>query len=162
MPAISVPCSATRPVGSDFRTSDFDFDFPREAIAQHPLRDRGASRMLELERESGAVRHRRFRDFPSLLEAGDVLVVNASRVIPARLTGQRENGGEAEILLVHAEPDGTWLAMVHPGGKLQEGRTVHLGDDAVAPHVEGQHLARHERFAVPNPPTERVEYPTTS
>jgi S-adenosylmethionine:tRNA ribosyltransferase-isomerase len=123
-------------VGSQFRTSDFDFDFPREAIAQHPLSDRGASRMLELERESGAVRHRRFRDFPSLLEAGDVLVINASRVIPARLKGQRESGGEAELLLVHAEPDGTWLAMVHPGGKLKEGRTVHIGDDAVAEVVE--------------------------
>ncbi len=92
--------------------------------------------MLELDRASGAVRHRRFRDFPTLLEAGDVLVVNASRVIPARLTGLRESGREAEVLLVHAEPDGTWLAMVHPGGKLKAGRTVQFGDDATAEIVE--------------------------
>ncbi|UCF41962.1 MAG: tRNA preQ1(34) S-adenosylmethionine ribosyltransferase-isomerase QueA [Gemmatimonadota bacterium] len=123
-------------MGSHYRASDFDFEYPREAVAQHPLADRGASRMLELEKESGTVRHRRFRDFPTLLEAGDVLVVNASRVIPARLTGQRESGGDAEILLVHSEPDGTWLAMVHPGGKLKEGRTVRFGDDAVAEVVE--------------------------
>ena len=88
--------------------------------------------MLVLDRRSGATAHRRFSEFPSLLEPGDVLVLNTSRVIPARLRGVRENGREAELLLVHAEPGGTWLAMVYPGSKLGVGRTIRFGDDALA------------------------------
>ena len=109
------------------RTADFDYEAPSTAIAQRPLPDRAASRLLVLERHSGRILHRTFRDFPSLIEPGDVLVVNASRVIPARLTGQRENGRPAEILLVHREPDGSWVTMVHPGGKLKAGRRVRFG-----------------------------------
>ena len=85
-----------------------------------------------LERRSGRVIHRTFREFPTLVSPGDVLVVNASKVIPARLIGRRDNGRPAEILLVHAEPDGAWMAMVHPGGKLKAGRSVRFGDEAVA------------------------------
>lgn len=89
-----------------------------------------------LHRGSGATEHRTFRDFTTLVEPGDVVVVNASRVMPARLKGIRDNGREAEILLVHGEPAGTWLAMVHPGGKLKAGRVVRFGRDAVAEVVE--------------------------
>lgn len=121
----------TRPVSSH-RTSDFQYDFPPEAVAQRPLADRAASRLLVVERSTGALLHQRMRDFPDLVEQGDTVVVNSSRVMPARLTGTRENGREAELLLVHAEPDGSWLAMVHPGGKLKVGRTIRFGDDAVA------------------------------
>jgi S-adenosylmethionine:tRNA ribosyltransferase-isomerase len=78
------------------------------------------------------MQHRQFRDFPTLLSRGDVLVVNDSRVMLARLIGQRSNGRPAELLLVHPEPDGTWLAMVHPGGKLKAGRTIAFGRDAAA------------------------------
>jgi S-adenosylmethionine:tRNA ribosyltransferase-isomerase len=78
------------------------------------------------------MQHRQFRDFPTLLSPGDVLVVNDSRVMLARLIGQRSNGRPAELLLVHPEPDGTWLAMVHPGGKLKAGRTIGFGRDAAA------------------------------
>lgn len=85
-----------------------------------------------LSRATGDIQHGQFRDFPSLLEPGDVLVVNDSRVILARLIGQRPNGRPAELLLVHPEPDGTWLAMVHPGGKLKAGRTIAFGEDAQA------------------------------
>jgi len=88
--------------------------------------------MLTLDRRSGTIRHRQFQDFPSLLRTDDVLVVNTSRVIPARLRGTRESGRAAELLLVHAEPDGCWLAMAHPGAKLKPGRIVRFGDDAVA------------------------------
>ena len=123
-------------MGSRVSTSDFDYEYPREAVAQRPLPDRGASRMLVLERSTGAVRHRSFGDFPELLQGGDLLVLNTSRVIPARLRGLRDNGREAEILLVHPEPDGSWLAMVHPGGKLKTGRRVHFGEDAVAEIVD--------------------------
>lgn len=123
---------STTPGARTARTADFDYTYPPSAVAQHPLPDRSASRMLVLDRRSGAIAHRRFREFPGLLESGDVLVINTSRVIPARLRGVRENGREAELLLVHAEPDGTWLAMVYPGSKLKVGRTVRFGDDAMA------------------------------
>lgn len=116
----------------EWRISAFDYPLPQHLIAQYPLADRAASRLLVLSRKTGAIRHRQFRDFPALLSPGDVLVINTSRVIPARLIGKRSNGRPAEILLVHPEPDGSWLAMVHPGGKLKTGRTVAFGEDAVA------------------------------
>ncbi len=119
-------------MGSQYSASDFDYEYPTEAVAQHPLPDRSASRLLVLDKETGAVQHKQFRDFPALLTAGDVLVVNSSRVIPARLHGLRDNGRPAEILLVHPEPDGSWLGMVHPGGKLKVGRRVRFGDAAAA------------------------------
>ncbi|GBD31537.1 MAG: S-adenosylmethionine:tRNA ribosyltransferase-isomerase [Gemmatimonadales bacterium] len=119
-----------------YPVSAFDYPLPEDLIAQHPLPDRSASRLLVLHKSDGRIEHRSFRDFPSLIEPGDVVVVNASRVIPARLKGTRENGREAEILLVHPEPDGSWLAMVHPGGKLKPGRKVRFGRDAVAEVVE--------------------------
>lgn len=117
-------------MGSRHRVGDFDYAFPPEAVAQHPLPDRSASRLLVMERSSGAIRHLVFRDFPSLLAPGDVLVRNVSRVIPARLRGIREGGGEAEVLLIHPAVDGTWLAMVQPGAKLKPGRRVRFADDA--------------------------------
>lgn len=133
------------------KSNAFDYAYPPELVAQHPLPDRDASRMLVLDRATGEIAHRTFRDFPSLLRAGDVLVRNVSRVIPARLTGTRDNGREAEILLVHAEPDGTWLAMVHPGGKLRTGRRVRFGDDASAEVTEvvGGGIRRLRFFGLP-------------
>jgi S-adenosylmethionine:tRNA ribosyltransferase-isomerase len=115
-------------VTDPIRVDDFDFTFPPQAVAQRPLADRSASRLLVLSRRSGAVEHRRFRDVPELLAPGDVLVLNASRVIPARLFGRRDSGRPAEILLVQEEPSGTWLAMVHPGGKLKAGRHLTFED----------------------------------
>jgi S-adenosylmethionine:tRNA ribosyltransferase-isomerase len=107
--------------------ADFDYPCPPELVAQQPAAERAGSRLLVLDRSTGARSHRRFLDFPSLLTPGDVLVLNVSRVIPARLIGVRDNGRPAEILLVHPAPDGTWLAMVHPGGKLKAGRRVRFG-----------------------------------
>ncbi len=123
-------------MGSGFHTSDFDYEYPREAIAQRPLPDRSDARLLVLDRASGAIEHHTFRDFAALPDPGDVVVLNVSRVVPARLIGRRSNGAAAEILLVHEESDGSWLAMVHPGGKLKEGRTVEFGTDARAEIVE--------------------------
>jgi S-adenosylmethionine:tRNA ribosyltransferase-isomerase len=119
-------------------------------IAQRPLPDRAASRLLTLNRATGSLAHRQFRDLPELLKPGDLLVLNATRVLPARLIGTRENGAKAELLLVHPEPDGTWLAMVHPGGKLKAGRTVAFGEGAkaVIEAVEGGGL-RKVRFTGP-------------
>jgi len=123
--------------------SDFEYDLPSELIAQEPLADRAASRLLILERTSGAIRHARFPDLVDLVAPADVLVVNVSRVIPARLHGMRDagsgkrgSGGKAELLLIRELPDRTWLAMGHPGGKLKPGRRVKVGDDAVVEIVE--------------------------
>lgn len=119
-----------------YTTDDFDYDAPSALIAQRPLPDRAASRLLVLDRATGRVSHRTFRDFPSLLEPGDALVVNASRVIKARLRGTRPHGGSAEVLLVHQEPEGTWLALVNPGSRLTPGRTIRVADDAALEIVE--------------------------
>ncbi len=118
------------------RASDFDYQLPPELIAQEPLADRASSRLLLLDRSSGSVQHARFPDLVELMAPEDVLVLNVSRVIPARLYGKRESGNAAELLLVRALPDGTWLAMGHPGGKLKPGRRVTFGDDSVAEIVE--------------------------
>jgi len=119
-----------------FHLSDFDYDLPSAQIAQHPLPDRSASRLLVLDRATANVRHLHFRDLPSLIPPGDVLVINTSRVIPARLRGKREGGQDAEFLLVREAPNGTWLALAHPGGKLKPGRRVTLGADSVVEIVE--------------------------
>jgi len=116
-------------------TSDFSYDLPPALIAQEPLPDRAASRLLVLDRTTGAITHRQFSDLPSLVAAEDVLVLNTSRVIPARLRGTRDVGGgtsraAAEILLVRELPDGTWTALGHPGGKLKPGRRVCFGPDS--------------------------------
>jgi len=117
-----------RPDGAAWTLDDFDYACPPELIAQHPTPNRADSRLLILERADGRVTHRAFREFPTLLRPGDALVLNTSRVIPARLIGARDNGRPAEILLVHPAADGTWLARVHPGGKLKVGRRVSFGE----------------------------------
>jgi S-adenosylmethionine:tRNA ribosyltransferase-isomerase len=118
------------------RLSDFDYELPSAQIAQHPLPDRSASRLLVLDRATGSTRHLHFRDLPELIPAGDLLVINTSRVIPARLHGKRDSGQAAELLLVRELPDGTWLAMGHPGGKLKPGRRVTFGSDTAIEIVE--------------------------
>jgi S-adenosylmethionine:tRNA ribosyltransferase-isomerase len=110
------------------RTDDFDYDLPPELIAQEPLAERDASRLLALDRTTGAVGHHLFRDLPALLRSGDLLVVNRSRVRPARLLGTRPGGGEAELLLVRDLGGGDWEALVRPGRRLRAGLRVQVGD----------------------------------
>ena len=103
--------------------SEFDFDLPDDLIAQQPSALRGGSRLMVVDRSSGSIAHRSFAELPSLLRAGDVLVVNDTRVFPARLIGTRlPGGGAAECFLIRpaADPD-TWIALVHPGQRLREG-----------------------------------------
>lgn len=119
-----------------YRTSDFDYDLSPGQIAQHPLPDRDASRLLVLERATDAIRHLHFRDLLELIPPTDLLVINTSRVMPARLHGKRETGAVAELLLIRELPDGTWLAMGHPGGKLKPGRRVTFGDDSAVEILE--------------------------
>jgi S-adenosylmethionine:tRNA ribosyltransferase-isomerase len=116
--------------------SDFDYNLPQEQIAQHPLPDRAASRLLVLDRAGGGTRHLHFRDLPELIPPGDLLVINTSRVIPARLHGKRDTGNVAELLMVRELEDGTWLALGHPGGKLKPGRRITLGDDSAVEILE--------------------------
>jgi S-adenosylmethionine:tRNA ribosyltransferase-isomerase len=121
------------------KTSDFDYELPPELIAQMPLAERDASRLLVLSRQPLAVSrqqypvtHHVFSDLSSFVQAGDVVVVNDSRVIPARLIAQRAGGGKAEVLLVAREDDGTWRALVRPGGRIRAGSVLRLeGDDRI-------------------------------
>jgi S-adenosylmethionine:tRNA ribosyltransferase-isomerase len=116
--------------------SDFDYELPPELIAQHPADRRDASRLLVVP-PVGPFRHQRFTDLPELFREGDVLVVNESRVFPARLLGRKPTGAEAEVLLVRPVVEGgewdssslLWEALVRPGGKLKPGRTVVVSDE---------------------------------
>jgi S-adenosylmethionine:tRNA ribosyltransferase-isomerase len=127
--------------------SDFDYDLPPGAIAQQPLPERDASRLLVLQRGTGARSHRVFRDLPDLLRAGDLLVTNRSRVIPARLLGRRAGGGAAEILLVRPRGGGDWEALVKPGRRLKTGTRVDLGEGLEA--TVGEPLAAPDHLLAP-------------
>ena len=130
------------------RTADFDYELPASAIAQEPAAERDASRLLVLPREGGAVRHHFFRELPDLLRPGDLVVVNRSRVIAARLLGRRSRGGEAEILLLRDKgEDGRWEAMVRPGRHLRPGQRVTVDDD-LSVMVESEALAADGRRQV--------------
>lgn len=115
------------------RTADFDYTLPPELIAQAPLAERDASRLLVVQRGIPGLAHRRFRDFPDLVSSGDVVVVNDSRVIPARLLARRAGGGAAEVLLVTREADGAWRALVRPGARIRAGARLALEG---ADHIE--------------------------
>src|SRR5579859_367624 len=98
-----------------------DYDLPAELIAQRPADPRDSSRLLVYERETGEVRHRRFRELPKELTHGELVVVNDSRVIPARLRLQRPGGGAAEVLLLEAREGGLWEALARPSARLRGG-----------------------------------------
>jgi len=113
--------------------SDFDYDLPEELIAQQPLRERDASRMLVVDRSTGTFEDRMFRDFPSYVHEGDCLVLNDTRVFPSRLYGRREHGtGRVEIFLTRQITDNTWEALVRPGKKMRTGERVLISDDLTA------------------------------
>ncbi len=118
------------------RTSDYEFELPPELIAQQPLAERSASRLMVVHRTDGRIEHRRFSDLVDLVPKGDVLVVNTSRVIKARLLGQRDSGAPAEVLLLRPVRDDVWEAMVSPGGKLKPGRRVVIGPDLTVEILE--------------------------
>jgi len=118
------------------RISDFDYDLPDELIAQHPVVPRDVSRLLVLHRETGEIEHRRFRDLPGFLHAGDLLVLNDTRVIPARLLGHKaETGGVAELLLLQTTGSDIWEAMARPGRRLHPGNVIVFGDDELRAEI---------------------------
>lgn len=110
-----------------FRTADFHYDLPAELIAQVPADRRDASRLLLLKRPDGAIEHRSFREFPSFLRSGDLLVLNNSKVLPARLRAIKpETGGSVEILLVEELTTNEWWAMLKPGKRVRAGTLLQL------------------------------------
>ena len=117
----------------DHSLESYHFDLPPELVAQEPLPERDASRLLVLDRASGRLAHHLFRDLPELLRPGDLLVRNRSRVFPARLLGRRTGGGAAEILLVRRRAGDLWEALVRPGRRLRPGDRV-----AIAPGFDVQ------------------------
>jgi S-adenosylmethionine:tRNA ribosyltransferase-isomerase len=108
------------------RTADYDFALPPDRIAQYPAEPRDASRLMVVERATGRITHRVFRDVAELMAPGDVLVLNTTAVFRARLLGRRTTGAPAELLLLRALGGGRYEAMVHPGGKLRPGRVVEI------------------------------------
>jgi len=113
------------------RLADFDYALPKHLIAQQPVSPRDASRLLVVERASGRLAHRTFRDIVDYLQDGDVLVVNDTRVLPARLRGRRAmTGGAVELLLLRPSEDGAWEALVRPGRRMRDGTIVEVGGDA--------------------------------
>lgn len=110
------------------KTHDFYYDLPQELIAQTPLERRDASRLMVLDRQSGAIRHDHFYNIIDYLNPGDCLVMNDSRVLPARLLGHRPTGGVVEVLLLRDLGDKCWECLVKPGRKMQPGSMVTFGD----------------------------------
>ena len=108
--------------------NDFDYDLPQELIAQDPLEDRSSSRLLVLHRETGELEHRIFHDIGEYLNPGDCLVINNTKVIPARLLGVREGTGAAiEVLLLRRRDGDVWETLVKPGRKCRPGTVVVFG-----------------------------------
>ncbi len=118
-------------------TRDFDYDLPPELIAQQPLPQRDRARMLTLDRTTGAVEHRTVRDLPALLQAGDLMVVNDTRVIPARLFGHKTaTGGRVETLLIEPADGNRWHAWCKTSGRTRVGDSYSLASDRIAARIE--------------------------
>ena len=121
------------------KKSDFYYDLPPELIAQTPLERRDGSRLMCLDRESGALEHRHFYELPELLHPGDCLVLNDSRVLPARLIGHRlPGGGACEVLLLVDRGDSVWECLVRPGKKLRPGAKLSFGNGELTATVEAE------------------------
>ena len=103
------------------KRTDFYFDLPEELIAQTPLKHRDASRLLHLDPKTGEIEHRHFYELPEYLRAGDCLVLNDTRVLPARLLGVRKSGGAVELVLLRDFGDGRWECLSRPGRKTKPG-----------------------------------------
>ena len=157
---------------NSLKMSDFDYELPRELIAQTPIEPRDASRLLIVNRATGTLEHRHFRDIGNYLRPGDLLIANQSRVIPARLFGHRaETGGAVEVLLLAERPDigpDCWETLVRPGRRMRDGMQIVFGDEGAVnqtptsdastqvPSLHGEILGRTEaggrivRFSVAN------------
>ena len=135
---------------TELKKSDFYFDLPQELIAQDPLEDRSSSRLLVLDKNTGEISHHIFRDIIDYLHPGDCLVLNNTKVIPARLLGEREGtGGHVEVLLLKRKEADVWETLVKPGRKCKPGQRLTFGDGLLKAEVletveEGNRLIRFE------------------
>ena len=135
---------------TELKKSDFYFDLPQELIAQDPLEDRSSSRLLVLDKNTGELSHHIFRDIIDYLHPGDCLVLNNTKVIPARLLGEREGtGGHVEVLLLKRKEADVWETLVKPGKKCKPGQRLTFGDGLLKAEVletveEGNRLIRFE------------------
>ena len=118
------------------KKSDFDFYLPEELIAQTPLEKRDSSRLLVLDKVTGALEHRHFYELPEFLNEGDCLVLNNSRVLPARLIGARETGGAVELVLLRDLGEGRWECLSRPGRKTKPGTKLVFGGGELTVEVE--------------------------
>lgn len=134
----------------ELKKSDFFFELPQELIAQDPLEDRSASRLLVLDKETGKVSHHVFREIPDYLKPGDCLVLNNTKVIPARLLGEREGtGAHVEVLLLKRRSGDVWETLVKPGKKCRPGTRLVFGGGLLQAEIletveEGNRLIRFE------------------
>ena len=130
------------------KTSDFNYELPKELIAQTPLEKRDTSRLMTLDRKTGAWEHHHFYELPDFLEPGDCLILNDSRVLPARLLGQRlPGGGACEVLLLIDRGEKTWECLVRPGRHMREGTKLSFGNGELTAEVtevlsDGNRLVR--------------------
>ena len=150
-------------ISTNIRTSDFDYYLPQHMIAQSPAEPRDSSRLMSIDRATGVLRHQVFSDIVKLLKPGDLLVVNDSRVIPARLKGHRiPSGGRVEILLLNNIGPGTWKALVKPGKRLGSGQLFDIngiagqilddpGDGTRVIHLDDSEVIRNSG-EIPLPP----------
>jgi S-adenosylmethionine:tRNA ribosyltransferase-isomerase len=119
--------------------ADFQYRLPRNLIAQYPSKERDQSRLMVVDRDTGSLEHRTFRDLPEYLNEGDALVVNDTRVIKAKLLGRKEAGGRVEVLITEKVSDRTWKCMLKRARSIRNGSTVYFGDG-----LSGQFLGRNE------------------
>ena len=131
------------------KTSDFYFDLPEELIAQDPLLDRSSSRLLMLDKNNGETKHEIFKNIIDYLNPGDCLVLNNTKVIPARLIGNRETGGQVEVLLLKRHQNDVWETLVKPGKKCKPGAKLSFGEGLLKAEVletveEGNRLIKFE------------------
>ena len=118
------------------RRQDFYYELPEELIAQDPLEDRSSSRLLVLDKESGVVSHHVFREITGYLKEGDCLVINDTKVLPARLIGAKEGtNAKIEILLLKRRENSVWETLVKPGKKAKIGTKIHFGDGILTGEV---------------------------
>ncbi len=130
------------------KVSDFDYHLPRELIATFPVEPRDSARLLVLHRDTGEVEHKIFRDIVDYLKPGDILVINDTKVIPARLYGRLETGGKIELLLVRQVEPGVWEVMAKPARKLKKGKRIvfdkELSGEVLGYSGEGLRLVKFE------------------
>lgn len=119
------------------RVSDYDYELPPDRIARYPAQRRDRSRLLVLDRSTGEIAHRSFRDIPELLRPGDLLALNDTRVIPARIIGATDSGGRVELLLLEAVEGDLWRAIGRPGRRLRAGSEVQFGGGLLRARVRG-------------------------